>query len=146
MPKFIETRGKYYRVVGETDTHYTAYTVGGGFECSIPKDEATPAEPKSNWQQVLTSVCEDVPMKAWADLNYRWNGWLDPYFEKDTILGYMQDNGFTMVQESDKEIEFSSPDNNTFVTAYEIEAAGKTLWNISGWCWELEPEEVCSMT
>ena len=143
MGKQIRCKNSYFEVLDETDTHYMCCPVGGGQGYTIPKEDAEECEVKSDWKPVRTSVCRGRIISAFADLNRRWNGWLDPFFEKDVILGYLKKEGYSVIDTKSDSITFTHDvmeGQPVALDRYEID--GKELWNISGWCWELE-EDSC---
>ena len=130
----------YLEVAEEHHDHYRAFPLGGGFQRKIHKDQARIVEPKSNWQEVKVGFDEPPWIPALVDLNYRWNGWLDPFFEKDVIMSYLQDIGAKVLEETEKRIIIDVGSDCTDELNL-IEVQGRHLWNLNGWCWVQEPDE-----
>jgi hypothetical protein len=136
--KLIKVDAQYFDVLEETETHYICYPCGGGFQHTIPKTAADPCAYESSWAP--GEVCIDSEGSGWfrcmLDHNYRWNGWADPYFEKEELLRFLKAEGFVIEGETEHAIQFyykEQPDENHY-TAEQCDIEGQELWNINGWC------------
>jgi hypothetical protein len=139
VSKLIKVDELYFSVDRETDTDYICFPLGGGFQHTIPKTAAETCAYESSWAP--GEVCIDSGNSEWfkcmMDHNYRWNGWADPYFEKDELLRFLKAEGFTIASETKNCIKIYYEDPEDECNYYEVDCCdieGNSLWNINGWC------------
>ena len=86
----------YYQYYEEdvSERYVLAYPVGGGFQRSVPREDIISMDATIPVEISTTTVgfAEGCPTyKAYIFANDRWNGWLQPYVEKDQLLKFIKD-------------------------------------------------------
>lgn len=138
--KTVKWQGHYWCLIREEGNKLIVFPVGGGFESSIPKAEATMVK---GVPQVMVEcyvrIEDGEPYKCMANPFERWNGWAQPYFTKETLMKVLEDSGVQIKYVTENSILFKFPEQND----NELEHADKTDqgWSVSGWCWNIATKD-----
>ena len=132
-----------------TDSTVTFHPTGGGWQLSMPAqafhEQFSPDLPDLDYKPVLVTLdCFDEPVTGYTT-EYRWNGWVVPYFDWDTAMLILQKTEHKM-----------SPDSNPATKHLSVYDEGWEEWKtcdvitiddvphynvMEGWTWFLADEQ-----